>query len=153
MGVVSEGDFLKGDLRGICNSLKKSMKQVRFILAGPRGLLDAWSIPHFLFGTVMALVAVVFQLPLLKTFFVLIFIAIFWEFFEMHMKLRENIWNVISDVILPLLAYPITVWLVQRTGIQSEEQVAFLLVAALIYLYSNMMAWQARFQNDPEYMS
>ena len=78
------------------------MKKSSFILAGPQGLLDAWSIPHFLFGMVMALVAIVFQLPILTTFVVLVVIAILWEFFEMRMKLRENLWNVISDVLLPL---------------------------------------------------
>lgn len=129
------------------------MKKSPFILAGPQGLLDAWSIPHFLFGMVMALVAIVFQLPILTTFVVLVVIAILWELFEMRMKLRENLWNVISDVLLPLLAYPVTVWLVQRTGIQPEEQVAFFIVAILIYFYSNIMAWQARFNNDPDYMS
>lgn len=129
------------------------MKKPSFILAGPNGVLDAWSIPHFLFGTVIALVAVVFALPQLATFLVLIVVAILWEFFEMRMKLRESIWNVLSDIALPLIAFPMTLWLVEQTGIKHEEQVAFFIVAVLIYFYSNVMAWQARFNNDPDYMS
>lgn len=116
-------------------------------------VIDPWSVPHFLFGMVAALGALVFSWPLLEMFFVTLAIAILWEFAEMRMRLREAEWNVMSDVLLPLVAYGLTVGLVDQAGIDARHRESLLIVSLILYLFTNAYAWLARLERDREFMS
>jgi hypothetical protein len=115
-------------------------------------LFDFWSIPHFLFGVLMAMVAAVFFLPPVAVFCAVFVVAVSWELLEMKFKLRESRWNVASDVMLPLLAFPITFFFVERPTLSQEHRVAMMVVVILIYVYANAIAWQARFDQDQDFM-
>lgn len=115
-------------------------------------LIDSWSVPHFLLGTLIAMLTVVFDYPLLPLFFVTLVVAVIWEFFEMHVGIRETRWNVVSDIFMPLLAYVVTLWLLASPGMNHEHHVALLTVTIIFYSLASYAAWQARFSQDPDFL-
>jgi hypothetical protein len=59
--------------------------------------IDFWSVPHFLFGVLIAMIVQVFSFPAVPLFMVMLSIAILWEIVEMRLKIRESLINVFSD--------------------------------------------------------
>lgn len=116
-------------------------------------LIDFWSIPHFLSGAVAALFAVIFAFPVLPMFFVTFAFAVLWELLEMRFQLREASWNVASDIALPLIAFPMTILLIGSAVPDHERRVGLFLVVLVLYVYTNVVAWHARLDGDPDFMS
>ncbi|MGB5018942.1 MAG: hypothetical protein WBO66_04390, partial [Candidatus Moraniibacteriota bacterium] len=84
------------------------MKQIYYWYS--KKSLDWWSIPHFLFGVVMAFLALVLAWPLSFTFGAMLIIAILWEGFERRIRIRESRSNSKMDILLPLLAFLLTLF-------------------------------------------
>jgi hypothetical protein len=116
-------------------------------------LIDFWSIPHFLSGAVAALFAIVFALPVPLVFFLTFAFAVFWEFLEMGFRLREASWNVASDIVLPLISFPMTILLIGAADPDEEHLAGLFLVVLVLYVYTNVVAWHARLNGDPDFMS
>lgn len=116
-------------------------------------LIDFWSIPHFLSGAVAALFAVVFAFPVPLMFFVTFAFAVLWELLEMRFRLREASWNVASDIALPLISFPMTVLLIGAAVPDHEHRVGLFLIVLVLYVYTNVVAWHARLDGDPDFMS
>ena len=116
-----------------------------------RHSIDYWSMPHFLLGTLIALIGRVFGLPPVPLFFVTLVIAILWEFVEMRLRIREAKVNVASDIVMPLLAYVVTLWLAGTDNMTHEQMIAFLVVTIIFYVLVSYAAWAARFDLDPDF--
>lgn len=124
------------------------MKQKHFRLR----CLDWWSIPHFLFGVVMALGALVFAWPLYFAFVATLSIAILWEGFERRIRLHETRLNAKVDVLLPLIAFGFTIFLMDHMPMQTrEDQQVFFFIAVFLYFFVNFIAWRAKMENDREF--
>lgn len=128
------------------------------MLAGRRALtwrfrqsIDYWSVPHFLLGTLVALIGGVFSLPAWPLLFVTLIVAVLWEIVEMRLRIRETRLNVASDIVLPLLAYVATLWLTGGTDMTHERMIALLIVAVIFYVLANYAAWAARMSLDPDF--
>ena len=114
--------------------------------------LDWWSIPHFLFGVVTALGALVFAWPLSIVFMATFAIAFMWEKFERSIRIHEAENNSRMDIFLPLLAFGITIFLMDRMPTRtSEDEQTFFLTAVFLYLFLNFIAWRAKMENDREF--
>lgn len=118
-----------------------------------RNLIDFWSVSHFMAGVVSALAAVVFSLPSVPMFFVTFVLAILWELFEARFNLGEVSLNVGSDVVLPLLAFPVVYTLASRPELSAERKTLLLVIAFLIYVYANVISWRARINGDRDFRS
>lgn len=116
-----------------------------------KNLLDYWSVPHFLFGTVLALFAITFSLSLAYTFFATLYLAIFWELLEMRFRLSEARGNGSMDVFLALLGFGITSVLVDRIDSNAGSNGSLLIVTTTLFLCLNFFAWRARFEHDREF--
>lgn len=114
-------------------------------------LFDWWSVPHFLFGMVMALAAIVFSFPTSYAFFATLYLALFWELLEKRYRLSEAPGNALIDILLPLFAFGMTFMLVNQADPDPDRQSALLIVVVLLYLSVNFFAWRARFENDREF--
>ena len=114
--------------------------------------VDWWSIPHFLFGVVMALGALVFACQLPLAFVATFVIAFMWEKFERNIRIQETKGNSRMDILFPLLAFGITIFLMDqmpsRTG---EDEQTFFLTAVFLYLFLNFIAWRAKLMHDREF--
>jgi hypothetical protein len=114
-------------------------------------LIDFWSMPHFLLGTLVAMVSSVFGYPALPFFFVTLAIAILWEFIEMRFNIHEARINVTSDIITPLFAFMITRWIVGAQTMSHEQHVALLIITIIFYTLVSYAAWRARYDDDPDF--
>lgn len=114
-------------------------------------LFDWWSVPHFLFGMITALTAIVFSFPTSYAFFATLYLALFWELLEKKYRLSEAPGNALIDILLPLSAFGITLLLVNRTDPNPEHHTALLIAVSLLYLCVNFFAWRARFDRDREF--
>lgn len=106
--------------------------------------LDPWSMPHFLFGTLAALASLLFALPLVPAFFATCLGALLWEYFERKAGIRETRWNIASDILMPLAAFVLTIFVTPRGVDSAEHYLALFMVALLLFVYLNYTAWQAR---------
>ncbi len=127
------------------------MKSLSSFIKKSGRLFDIWSVPHFLFGIVVAMVAIVFSLPFSETLAALLLIAFLWECFEMWLRISEYFWNMLTDVLLPVLAYLIVFPVIEQTGIDHEHRVALLVISLLVYISTNAFAWRARFSGDQDF--
>lgn len=116
-----------------------------------RQSIDYWSMPHFLLGTLIALSGRVFGFPPLPLLFVTLVAAILWEFVEMRLRIRETRVNVVSDILMPLFAYTVTLWLTGTNIMTHEQYVALLIVTIIFYVLVSYAAWTARFNRDPDF--
>lgn len=115
-------------------------------------LIDSWSVPHFLFGTVLALCAITFVLPIGYMFFATAYLALFWELLEMRFRLSEAPGNGSADVVLALLGFGTAFLLVDRVGATSQSNYSLLIVTSVLFLSLNFFAWRARFEHDREFL-
>ena len=114
--------------------------------------LDWWSVPHFLFGMVVALGAFVFSLPVLPFFFATLILALFWELLEKRYRIDEASGNTLIDILLPLIAFVITLFLVDQVDANPEHYRALFAIVFLLYIAINFFAWRARFERDGEFL-
>ncbi|MDD2766186.1 MAG: hypothetical protein PHH40_00295 [Candidatus Moranbacteria bacterium] len=114
-------------------------------------LIDFWSIPHFLFGTLLALATITFVLSIEYMFLVTLFLAIVWELIEMKWRLCEAPGNGFVDVLLALVGFTVTFLLVNRVGVSPERYGSLLIFTTLLFLCLNFFAWRARFEHDREF--
>ncbi len=116
-------------------------------------IIDFWSVPHFLSGVVTGLSASAFSWQPLAVFFATLGLAILWEFFEKSVKVGEDMKNVASDILMPLVAFPAT-YLFAEHAVETAERRLALLVAVLgVYVYVNYIAWRARAERDQDFMN
>lgn len=116
-------------------------------------IVDYWSIPHFLFGTVLALVTITFSLSVVLMFLATLYLAIFWELLEMRFRLLEAPGNNVTDILLALCSFVLTFLLIDQTDPNTERHIALLIVTIILFLCLNFFAWRARFEHDGEFQS
>jgi len=118
-----------------------------------KDLVDFWSIPHFLFGAVTALVAIVFSITAGTAFLSTLALALLWELFEYRQGIVESVRNRISDVLFPLVAFPATYLFARNVAIEQDRRVSLLVIMIILFLYTNFMAWKARLSRDRDFMN
>lgn len=115
-------------------------------------LIDPWSVPHFLAGVVAALSAVVFVWPIFPVFFGMLLLAVLWELLELRFRLSEAPGNAWVDILLPLIAFTITLPIVSSPVIGRDQHQALLVVALFLYIVTNFLSWRARFDHDRDFL-
>ncbi|MDP2838253.1 MAG: hypothetical protein Q8O53_03185 [Candidatus Moranbacteria bacterium] len=115
-------------------------------------LFDWWSVPHFMFGIVMALAAISFSWSAWYTLLGTLGVALLWEFLEKYVRLSEAPGNGWVDVLLPLLAFAITFILVDQAVLNHDRHLGLLTITLLLYGFINMIAWRARFEKDQDFL-
>lgn len=118
----------------------------------PAKLFDWWSVPHFMFGIVMALAAISFSWPTFLTFVATLIIALLWELLEKFVRLSEAPGNGWVDVALPLLAFVTTYLLVDQAALNHDRHLGLLTITLLLYVFINLIAWRARFEKDEDFL-
>jgi hypothetical protein len=131
------------------SKLKQKLKKEIF---DAKKLFDWWSVPHFMFGIVMALLAISFSWPASYTFLGMLVLALLWELLEKYVRLSEAPGNGWVDVALPLLAFVITYLLVDQAALNHDRHLGLLTITVLLYLFINLIAWRARFEKDEDFL-
>lgn len=113
-----------------------------------RRLFDPWSVPHFLFGMVIAMGAIALHWPLFASFLALMVVAFLWEYVERKIGIRERKGNPLMDIMLPILAFGMTLLLVDQAPLHDEEHFALFMCVLLLFVSLNLIAWRARLQKE-----
>ncbi len=114
-------------------------------------MVDYWSIPHFLFGTVMALLTVTFFLAFELMFALTFSLAVIWEILEIWTGLKEAFINRMSDIFVALLSFTITFFVTNHIHRNVAHPDSLLIIAILFFFGVNFFAWRARFEHDHEF--
>lgn len=131
--------------------LRTARRHIRERLIDVKKLIDPWSVPHFLFGVVVAFSVIVFDLPVFTIFFVVLFLALLWERLEQYFRLREASENVWMDILLPLIAFTTTFFFMSGADMSDDESRSLLVISILMYIFVNFFAWRARFERDRDF--
>lgn len=131
--------------------LHTARRHIRERFINVKKLIDPWSVPHFLFGVVVAFSVFVFDLPVFTTFFAMLFLALLWERSEQYFRLREAPENVWMDILLPLIAFTVTFSFMNGADISKDQSRSLLVISVLVYIFVNFFAWRARFEHDHDF--
>lgn len=104
---------------------------------------DLWSIPHFLFGMLMAFIPPLTDTPLLTTFALTLMLAILWEVYEKIIEIKETVQNSLLDIILPVVAFTLTSYTLQLYSLHYDELVVVASAIFVLYIFTNVSGWLA----------
>lgn len=105
--------------------------------------IDLWSIPHFITGAIIALIAVIFQVSFLTGFFVIMLISVAWELYEILANIYEIGTNSVFDIVISLVAYSIFFYLPKFFGVSEKMTVLLLIIISLALLVAAVIGWIA----------
>lgn len=104
---------------------------------------DLWSIPHFLFGILMAFASSLADISFGIALILTLVIAILWELLEMGIGIRETVLNSLLDVFLPITAYIITSYVLLLQPYHREDIGVVSIAVLILYLFTNISGWMA----------
>ena len=77
---------------------------------------DMWTVPHFLLGFLTFVFLVDRKIRVNHAILITVAIAIFWEFFEMRVRVEEVLSNRYSDVIISVVGFYILYFINKKTN-------------------------------------
>ncbi len=104
---------------------------------------DLWSIPHFLFGVLMAFVPPITGLSFLTALALTIILAMVWEIYEKFMDIKETVQNSLLDVILPVVAFTLTSYLLLIYPLHYDDSLVLMGAILALYTFTNVSGWLA----------
>lgn len=105
--------------------------------------LDLWSIPHFLFGILTALLPPLFGAPLTQALLLTFVLALSWELFEKYAGIKETFLNSLTDVLLPIVAFTGVSALMRVYPLTADELAVMMSATLTLYCYTNLSGWLA----------
>ncbi len=118
----------------------KIKKKIDFWAEGD--YFDAWSVIHFLAGVVFGYLPFIFpSVDLWNIFILVVSILIFWEVFEVAKGISETMVNRITDVLVAVVGFAITVFVYPLL----PEDIAIFsgVIILIIYILLNFFGWIA----------
>ncbi len=113
---------------------------------------DLWSIPHFLFGVLMAFLPPLTGLSFLTALSLTLILAMLWEVYEKLVNIKETAQNSLLDVILPVVAFTLTSY-VLRLYLFSHDTLLFIASFIFVgYVLINLFGWLAYLRRDRDFM-
>jgi len=107
---------------------------------------DLWTIPHTLFGFVMAFGFAHFGLPASYSLIATIFIAILWESIEYLSYIPEFVTNQIVDVAIALVGFGIATLLIMYVFKTPEDIKKWFYIFVIALTITSVIGWFAWFQ-------
>ncbi|MFA6414491.1 MAG: hypothetical protein WC217_01975 [Candidatus Paceibacterota bacterium] len=104
---------------------------------------DLWSIPHFLFGILMAFLPYLVGISFLTALALTLILAMLWEVYEKFVDIKETVQNSLLDIILPIVAFTLTSYVLRIYAFRSDEIVVGAVAVGLLYLFTNVSGWLA----------
>lgn len=104
---------------------------------------DLWSIPHFLFGILMAFVSPLTGISFLTTLALTVILAMLWEIYEKFVDIKETIQNSLLDIILPIVAFTLTAQLLLAFPLHPDDLLVITGAVFILYAFTNVSGWLA----------
>ena len=104
---------------------------------------ELWSIPHFLFGVLMAFLPPLFGTRILSALALTIILALAWELYEKLVAIKETVQNSLLDVILPIVAFTMTSYALLAHPLRRDELLVAAVAVFIVYAFTNISGWLA----------
>jgi hypothetical protein len=114
---------------------------------------DLWSIPHLIFGSLFAFTPFLFDVSINLSFFIMITLALLWEVYEKIIDIRETVWNILIDILLPIIAFFVTHKVLLFYNVDVERAKIFFSGLLFIYLFTNVSGWLAFRRRKRDFMN
>lgn len=114
--------------------------------------LDLWSIPHFLFGILMAFLPPLIGISLLSALSLTLILALVWEVYEKLIGIKETVLNIVSDFILPIVAFTATALVLRAYPLHREDVVVVASAVLFLYIFTNLSGWLAYRRRNRNFM-
>lgn len=114
---------------------------------------DLWSIPHFLFGMIMAFLPFVTPISLIASFSLMLLLALLWEIYEKIIHINETVTNNLFDVLLPVISFVFLAMFLEKSDINHSTIIVLLIATIIIYLFTNISGWFAFKRRQKEFMN
>lgn len=105
--------------------------------------LDLWSIPHFLFGVLMAFVPPLTDLSLPTALSLTLILALVWEMYEKLVDIKETVLNSLFDIILPIVAFTSTSYALLAYPLHPDDLLVVASAVLFLYVFTNLSGWMA----------
>jgi hypothetical protein len=113
---------------------------------------DLWSIPHFLFGILMALVSPLIDISFLTALALTVILAMLWEIYEKFVDIKETIQNSLLDIILPIVAFTLTAQLLLAFPLHPDDLLVITGAVFILYAFTNVSGWLAYRRRNRDFM-
>ncbi len=109
---------------------------------------DLWSIPHFLFGILMSFLPPLTGISFLTALALTIIFAMLWEIYEKFVAIKETIQNSLLDIILPIVAFTLTSYILRIYSFRYDDLVVIATALFVLYVFTNLSGWFAYLRRD-----
>ncbi len=113
---------------------------------------DLWSIPHFLFGVLMAFLPPLASFSLISALSLTVILAMLWELYERFANLQEAPLNSSLDIVLAISAFVLTSFLFSRYALRHDELLVALTAIFIVYVFTNISGWLAYRRRARDFM-
>lgn len=105
--------------------------------------LDLWSIPHFLFGILMAFLPSLTGVSVFKALAFTFVLAVLWELYEKFVSVRETVQNSLLDILLPIVAFVASSFILTSYPLHPNDLRVVASAVFVLYLFTNISGWLA----------
>lgn len=113
---------------------------------------DLWSIPHFLFGILMAFLPSLTGISILTALTATLLFAMVWEIYEKFVDIKETIQNSLLDILLPVVAFTLTSQILFFYPPHPDDLLVFAAAVFALYLFTNISGWRAYRRRNRDFM-
>lgn len=110
--------------------------------------LDLWSVPHFLFGVLMAMLPPLLDISFMTAFALMMILALVWEVYEKIIGIKETLLNILFDVILPVVGFVLTANSLLSRYYDLIDLQIFTAVIFVLYMGMNTLGWYAHVKRE-----
>lgn len=112
---------------------------------------DLWSIPHFLFGVLMAFLPPLLGISILTALSLTVILAMLWEVYEKLVEIKETVQNSLLDIILPIVAFMLTTRILLWNKFYTDQIQVIAIAVFILYVFTNVSGWLAYRRRNKEF--
>lgn len=105
--------------------------------------VDLWSIPHFLFGVLMALAPPFLLISFYTALVLTVIVSILWEWLEIYAEVHESLANRIFDVAFHIFGFLLLSTFLAKYPQDQGTLSVFGLIVLIAYGIMNFLGWLA----------
>jgi len=113
---------------------------------------DLWSIPHFLFGILTAFLPPLTGMSISTALVLTLILGMLWEIYEKLVDIKETAMNILFDMILPIVAFTLTSYLLLMYPLSSDELLVGATAVLILYTFTNLSGWLAYRRRNRDFM-
>jgi len=114
-------------------------------LFAERPFIDMWSLTHLIFGVILFFVLYPKKFKLEYSVFIILLVTIFWEIFEIRVKVDEVMTNRITDILVTFVGFFVIYKINKKSKIfeNPDERDIFFRYFILFFILISTLGWMS----------